>query len=138
MTALKKRGILYLMVAVTVFSVWIPAFASDDNWGYKFSLKTDNWNSYSDGRYRQTTNTANPWKVEMTYHSRGKTAYATYWLARTGDKEQVSSTRDVTCKTGPLKTAAWAGASMVTVSLGAENYANQTADVSGFWEEETF
>lgn len=137
MTAIKKRGVLFLVVAVTVFTVWIPAFASDGNYGYEFSLKTGYVNSYSDGRYRQTSNTENPWKVNMKYHSRGEKEKATYWLARIGDKGQASATHDIVAESGAHYYTAWAGASMVTVCLAAENFKDQTATVSGVWDEET-
>lgn len=138
MTMLKKSCVILFITVLTVVAIWVPTFASDDDWGYSFNLKTGSINSYSDGRYRQTTNTANQWKVNMKYHSRGETAKATYWLARTGDKERVSNIRTVTTKTGAVYTDAWAGASMVTVSLGAENYNDQlSATVSGYWDEET-
>lgn len=127
--------ICVVLIAVVAFAV--PSFASNDNIGYSFNLSSGYLNSYSTGRYRQTTNTENRWKVNMTYHSRSKTGKATYWLARSGDKERVSSTIDVICGSGPHYKNAWSGASQATVCLGCENYYDNTATVAGYWDEET-
>ena len=137
MTTLKKRAFALCFIVLTVLSISLPVFASDDNIGYSFDLDAGYLNSYSTGRYRQTTNLENQWKVKMTYHSRSTTGKATYWLARSGDKERVSNTVDVKCGTSAKYRDAWSGASQATVCLGCENYLNQTAEVSGYWDEET-
>lgn len=130
-----KKGLL-VAVATTFIMAAVPVFAIEDDIPYEFNLKTGYVNEYSDGRYRQTTNLENKWKVDMQYHSRGSTKRATYWLARTGDKERVSNTVDVTASSSVRYLPAWKGASQCNVCLGCENYDNATATVSGYWDEE--
>lgn len=137
MTSIMKRGIILLIVSMAIATVWIPTYATDDDWGYTFNLKTNYINSYSEGRYRQTTKLENKWKVEMRYNSKGATSKVNYWLARTSDKAKVSESRTVTTQTGPVYTSAWSGASQTTVSLGAEAFLNEGPTVAGFWDEET-
>ena len=137
MTKLKKKGVLLLLVVMTVTAVWIPVYASDDNHPFEFSLGLNYANSYTSGRYRQTTNVYNHWKVDMRYHSRGDNAQATYWLAKTSGKTKVSDVITVTPRVGAVYRSAYAAASQTTVSLGAENFLNQTANVTGYWDEET-
>ena len=64
---MKKRKLAIIMImAMLVAMNTITAFASDDNHGYAFNIKANYANTYSDSRYRQTTNTGNQWKVNMT------------------------------------------------------------------------
>ena len=137
MTTLKKKGALLLLVIMTIAAVWIPVYAADDNYGYAFNLKTNYNDSYTSGRYRQTTNLENKWKVEMNYNSRGASSRINYWLAKTTNKVRVSNIRTVTTKTGAVYTNAWSGASQTDVSLGAEAYLDEGPTVAGFWDEET-
>lgn len=132
----KVKKCLLTVVAVTFIAAAVPVFAIEDSIAYEFNLKTGYANAYSEGRYRQTTNLQNKWKVDMRYHSRGTTKRATYWLARTGDKERVSETVDATASSSKRYLPAWKGASQCNVCLGCENYDNATATVSGYWDEE--
>lgn len=134
---LSKRKLATVLLAVmTILSMAIPVFAGEDAIGYSFNLKSNYGNSYSDGRYRETTDPLNQWKVRMTYHSRGTDKEATYWLARTGDKAVVSGTYTIGVGNISHYYIAYAGAAKATVSLGCENKANATATVSGYWDEE--
>ena len=137
MVSIKKKAALLFLVIMTVTAVWIPVYASDDNVAYEFDLKTNYENAYTSGRYRQTTDVYNHWKVDMRYHSRGDNAQATYWLAKTSGKAKVSDVLTTTPKVGAVYRSAYASASQTTVSLGAENFKNETAHVTGYWDEET-
>lgn len=138
MTTLKKKGALLLLVIMTIGAVWVPVYAADDNYPYEFDLKTGHVNAYtSREQYRQTTDVYNHWKVNMRYHSRGDNAQATYWLAKASGKAKVSDTLTTTPRVGDVYRSAYASASQVYVCLGAENFRDETAHVTGYWDEET-
>lgn len=137
MTLLKKKWLPMLLAIITMATLWIPVYASDDNIPYDFKLDVGYKNSYTAGRFRQTTNIYNPWKVDMRYHSRGDNAQATYWLATTSGKSRVSDTLTTTPRVGKVYKNAYQSANQTTVSLGVENFKDQTATVSGYWDEET-
>lgn len=132
----KRRVATLAITIVTLISIAVPAFASNDNIPYEFDLKAGYVNSYSEGRYRQTTDPGNYWKVNMTYNSEGSGTIATYWLARTGDKTAVSFAHDVKQGTGPHLYEAEASSYKTTVSLAAENNNNSACRVAGYWDEE--
>ncbi len=117
------------------------AYASNDNIGYSFTIKPYFGNTYSDGRYRQTTNTSNPWKVNMTYSGEGAGTITTYWLAKFNSSHNVvSGTHNVVQGTGAHYFTANSGAKKTNVCLGAENNNDSpnSYTVSGYWDEETY
>nr|WP_309100370.1 DUF2712 domain-containing protein [Fredinandcohnia onubensis] len=111
-------------------------YASNDNIGFSFSLKPYHGNTYTDSRYRQTTNTKNQWKVNYAYSSEGKGTVATFWLDKSGTR--VSDTNNITQGTTEY-TDAFSTASQSYVRLGAENnnYSANSYSISGYWDEET-
>mgnify|MGYP000322085300 CR=1 FL=1 len=132
----KRRLATIILAMMTILATVIPVFAGEDAIGYSFNLKSGYGKSYSAGRYRETTDPLNQWKVRMTYHSRGTDKKATFWLARTGDKAVVSGKDTIGVSNINRYYIAYAGAAKATVSLGCENGANTTATVSGYWDEE--
>lgn len=132
----KRKSITMLVILMTIITTAIPVFAGEDAIGYSFNLKSNYENSYSAGRYRETTDPLNQWKVRMTYHSRGTDEKATFWLARTGDKAVVSGSDTIGVSNYNHYYIAYAGAAKATVSLGCENGKNVSATVSGYWDEE--
>nr|WP_241735415.1 DUF2712 domain-containing protein [Anoxybacillus flavithermus] len=60
---------LAMGIGVLTFSNF--TYATDDNIGFSFELKPNYGNSYSESRYRQTTDPNNKWKVNLTYSSEG-------------------------------------------------------------------
>ena len=79
---MKKRIVMAALAATMLIGMNASqAFASDDNIPYSFKIKANYANTYSDEEYRQTTNTQNEWKVNMTYSGEGKGTITTYWLA---------------------------------------------------------
>lgn len=137
----KKRLGFILGVAMLAAMNVIPTFASDDNHGYSFVIKANHANTYSSSRYRQTTNTNNPWKVNMTYSGEGTGTITTYWLALYNSSHTlVSGTHDVKQGSGAHYYTATSKANQMDVCLGAENNNNSTNTytVSGYWDEETY
>ena len=107
---------------------------------YSLKIKANYANTYSDEEYRQTTNTQNKWKVNMTYSEEGKGTITTYWLAAyNSNHDRVSATHDIKEGTGDYYYSAFSSASQRDVCLGAENNNNSssTYTVSGYWDEET-
>lgn len=136
----KHNSILFIAAAVMLVIMSIPVFASDDNIPYDFHLQTGGKNSYlssSDARYRQTTNTSNPWKVNMTNIRGDSDGIATYWIARNADHVQVSDAHNVHAGTGAHYYNARSSANQTNVVLAADNNNNVAADVWGYWDEET-
>ena len=134
---INKRIIIVSLTAILAMTMVVPVFASSDRIPYSFLLRNEYHNSYTEGRYRQTTNVNNKWMVDMTYHSDGSNAQATYWLARTGDKTRVSDTHKFRNGTGSHFYAAYASGSQCNVCLGCENAKRTSANVAGYWDEET-
>lgn len=138
---MKTRKILTLFIAVGAIatSMVIPVYASDDNHSYSFYIGSYQGNGYSDSRYRQTTNTNNKWKVDMTYSEEGAGTKATYWLAILDGKNNASDFYDVKQGSGAHYYNALSNASQTDVVLGAENnnYDSNLYRVAGYWDEET-
>lgn len=136
----KRVGLILGMAMLAAMNVF-PAFASDDNHGYTYVIKGNHANTYSTSRYRQTTNTSNPWKVNMTYSGEGKGTVTTYWLALYNSAHTlVSGTNNVKQGSGAHYYTATSQANQKDVCLGAENNNNSTNTytVSGYWDEETY
>lgn len=138
MNKTKRRIGLIFASFVLVMAMAVPAFASNDNIGYEFTIKAHHGNSYSYDRYRQTTDITNPWKVNMTYSAEGAGTVMTYWLTRTEGFAPASNTHNVKQGSGPHYYYATNVASKKRVCLGAENNndTSKTYKVSGYWDEE--
>jgi hypothetical protein len=113
-------------------------YASDDNIGFSFTLKPNYENSYSASRYRQTSSSSNPWKVNLTYSSEGAGTYATFWLDKSGTR--VSDVHNVKQGSGAQYYTAFSTANQSYVRLGAENnnLSPNSYTISGYWDEETW
>ncbi|MBE2912985.1 DUF2712 domain-containing protein [Anoxybacillus flavithermus] len=126
---------LAMGIGVLTFSNF--TYATDDNIGFSFELKPNYGNSYSESRYRQTTDPNNKWKVNLTYSSEGVGSIATFWLDKSGTR--VSDTHDVKQGSGAHYYSAFSTANQSNVRLGAENnnYSPDSYVISGYWDEET-
>ncbi len=136
---LKKKVVaIVALIAVMAMNI-VPAFASDDNVAFSFTVKGAYANTYSAKRYRQTTNTSNKWKVNLAYSEEGVGTYTTFWLASSSDHDVVSGIHDVKQGSGDHYYNAYSTASESYVCLGAENnnYTTSTYVISGYWDEET-
>ncbi len=140
--SMKKRGLAMVtaMVSIFVINATAPVYAANDDIGYSFKIKANYKNSYSSSRYRQTKNTDNKWKVNMTYSGEGTGTVTTYWLSKNDvSHTRVSGTHDVKQGSGAHYYKAYKGASETRVRLSAENNndSSKTYTVSGYWDEET-
>lgn len=127
---------LYFVFLACVTMTSISAY--DDNIAFTLGIKEYQANSRTSGRYRETTNPNNKWKVQMTKTYEGPNASTTYWLERY-DGGNVSKAITINVNSGVMYTPAWSSASQATVYLTAENnnYNNITYTVQGYWDEET-
>jgi hypothetical protein len=132
-----KAGIAAIM-GVGILATANFTYASDDDHDFSFTLKPSYQNNYSGSRYRQTTSSSNPWKVDFTYSSEGAGTYATFWLDKSGTL--VSGTKTVKQGSGAKYYSAYGQASGSNVRLGAENNNNSpnSYSISGYWDEETW
>ncbi|MDY2960369.1 MAG: DUF2712 domain-containing protein [Hornefia sp.] len=128
---------IVILSLLTFISASGIVFASNDNYGFTFHLKSKYRNSYSSARYRQTSNEYNKWKVNLKYNSEGNGAIATFWLVRAKSKAVASLTHDVKQGTGAHYYTATAAASRTNVRLAAENNNSSACTVAGYWDEET-
>lgn len=135
-----KKTAAGLALLAVLGTTTMTAWASDDNYGFSFTLKPGYGNSYVEqARYRQTTNTNNRWKVNLQYHEAGSGKSATFWLAKAEGKAAVSAPHDVAQGTGAHYYTAYSSASQTDVTLGAENAksSSKSYKISGVWDEET-
>lgn len=138
---MKRKIMTLLAISMLVTSFAIPVFASDDNIYYSYTVKANYGNTYTEGRWRQTESTSNPWKVNFTYSGEGEGTITTYWLARYNDSHtQASNTQNVYQGSGAQYFSAWSNANVASVCLAMENNNNvtYTYTASGYWDEETW
>ena len=135
-----KKVAVALAAVVLIGTMNISASASNDNYGFEFTLKANSKSSYSGKRYRQTKKTDNKWKVDFTYSAEGAGTKAIFWLAKNNlDRTIVSKQVTIKQGSGPKLNDAETGASRTDVRLGTKNNNNvsNTYKVSGYWDEET-
>lgn len=136
----RKSAIVCILLMLVMVSTGISVNASDDDIDFSFTLKANYANSYSYGRYRQTTSKYNPWKVNLAYSSEGAGTKARFWLANSNTFDRCSETYIVTQGSGDHYYSAWENAAEKRVSLGCENNndTSKSYTVSGYWDEETW
>ncbi len=116
---------------------------ADNNIAYTLRVPAYHGNSvHTDGEYRQTTHTDNPWKVNQTSTSEGTGSSSNlthYWLEKSNGTN-VSHGYDVSSSMGAIYKNAYSGASETTVYLTAENnnFNDDNFTVKGYWDEETW
>lgn len=118
----------------------MTALAGNDDVPFSFTMKAKLAKSYTGDRYRETTRTNNPWKVNMTASTEGKNTQAYYFLASNGIlRIQYSDQYLVKDGSGNHYYKAYSNASKQNVSLGCRNNndVNKKYTVSGYWDEET-
>ena len=135
------KVILVVAVAVTCVSA-MNVYASskyEDDYTYKFQIGSYAGNGrVAEGNYRQTTNTKNAWKVQLTKSGEKDDDYSRFWLERY-DGGNVSGAINVKKGAAAVYKAAYTSASQCTVYLTGENnnFNAQTYSVEGIWDEET-
>lgn len=141
MKLFNKKLMFKIIIPTFLVSIFaIPAYASDDNIDYAFTVKAYYGNSFStESRYRQTTDPSNQWKVNLESSTEGTGTIMTFWLEKASDHTSVSLTKNVAQGSGDHYYWADTAASETDVYLGCENnnYTSQTYTVSGHWDEET-
>ncbi len=118
----------------------MTALAGNDDVPFSFTMKANLAKSYTGDRYRETTRTNNPWKVNMTASTEGKNTQAYYFLASNGIlRIQYSDQYLVKVGSGNHYYKAYSNGSKQNVSLGCRNNndVNKKYTVSGYWDEET-
>lgn len=133
------------MVSLALIALLCPVnvFAKDDN--IKYSLDILEWQKNAkvkNGRYRQTKDINNKWKVQLQSTTEGagngNDNITVFWLEGSND-ENVTTT--VSAKQGKsvYYTPAYSSASERTVYLTAEDnrITFSTYHVEGIWDEET-
>lgn len=138
---LKRRRILRQVLVCAIVSSMlcgVAAMASDDNIPYSFRIGTYYGNGRDEnGRYRQTSDVNNPWKVKMMSSEEGSGTITNYWLEDSGTNN-VSPTISVTQGKGFHYNNPHSSANKKTVYLTAQNnnYNGTAYNVSGYWDEE--
>ena len=142
MEKLKTRRILGITVLafMMTFFTMSSVFATNDNIDYRFRIGINkNYSQETDGRFRQTLNPKNPWKVKLETSQEGKGTITTFWLA-----DQlfgvVSYYRDAKQGAGAYYTEAMPEASNKMVYLTGQNnnWSSVAYIVEGKWDEETW
>lgn len=135
-----------LLAAIAVCGVMSSALAGslveakDDNISYKFRIGSYQTNGQDpNGRYRETGDVNNPWKVKMTSSGEGSGTVTNYWLENSND-DNVSSSVSVKQGKGFYYNNPNSSANKTTVYLTAENnnYDGSAYNVAGYWDEETW
>ncbi len=140
---LKKLAKILVTSTLAMCMVTTPMIskASDDNVSFSFNLKAHYGNSTTSTRYRQTTNTKNKWKVNLTNSTEGNGKVATFWLTTNADGTNIVSddTHNIAQGSGAHYYDAKSSASQKDVRLSVENNNDSpnTYSVSGYWDEET-
>ena len=111
--------LIILSCFTTGFSM--TALAGNDNVAFSFTMKANSARNYTGNRYRETTRTNNPWKVNMTGSTEGNNTQAYYFLASNGARRiQYSDQHLVKAGSGNHYYKAYAEASKQGVSLGCK------------------
>lgn len=131
-----------LLIVGVLFGV-MNVSASDDNIAYSFSVNAFLGESRSPyGRYRQTTNVNNKWKVNLRSTTEGSGNgngnITTFYL---GNYDWGKASADINAPQGSGNhyLSAFSNASQSTVYLTAinNNYSISSYNISGYWDEET-
>ncbi|MCD2368421.1 DUF2712 domain-containing protein [Bacillus sp. BS3(2021)] len=116
--------------------------ASNDNYSFGEPIKPYHSNSYTSERWRQTTHTNNPWKVNLKESDEGKGTITTFWIANTmyNSIPLASKTYNVKQGSGNHYYNANKKGNEAYVTLGMENnnYSPNWYYVKGVWDEETW
>lgn len=130
-------GTLIALLAFGAMSVGNYVSAADDSIGYSFTVGYNQYPGTSSSRYRQTTNTKNCWKANMTYSAEGQNTVMNFWLAK--NTANVSDMVSLSVGGKTKYRYAYDSASQTNVNLKAVNNNNvpRSYTISGYWDEET-
>lgn len=137
---MKRTKLLALALGVTLcFGNLAVTYARDDDISFSFGIKSlERVSRYEKGRYRETTKTNNPWKVNLSKSGEGSGKVTTFYLSGY-DWSQVSPSVNVKQGNGSYYRDAYESASKRTVYLTGcnNNFSVDGYTVSGYWDEET-
>lgn len=114
--------------------------AKDEDYSFYFKIGSYHANGRVDvGRYRQTTDKKNMWKVGMKFSGEGNGTTTNFWLEKKNEDNVSEDCQVRQSMTKQYYKAAYDSASKVTVYLTGENnnFDSNTYYVSGYWDEET-
>lgn len=113
--------------------------AGNDNFGFWFRIYGYQQNSGTGGRYRQTTNYKNNWKVNLTKSNEGPHTKTTFWLEKEGG---ANISRSVTKTAGNGQSlrrvkSSFKGKQTVMLTAQNNNINGDEYNITGLWDEET-
>lgn len=126
-----------------ITSVALPAFASDDLYGFSLKLGLYQDEASTGYRYRQTASTNNPWKSGVYTSTEGNGSYYSAYLM--GQINLAAASPFATVYTGPaypfVYTTAKSNANRTNVRMVMFNpeWTNKVSPyITGAWDEETW
>jgi hypothetical protein len=139
---MKKNAIKFVLLALASGIIFggsaITSFASDDNILFNLTIPANQSYVRTNYRYRETTNTLNNWKVNVTASNEGAGSYY-YFVLVDSNWKIVSPVNVGRTSFGPRYLNAYASASKTNVALAAQNTekTSKTWGIAGYWDEET-
>ncbi|MBU7474669.1 DUF2712 domain-containing protein [Lactiplantibacillus pentosus] len=117
----------------------VPVNASNDNHNYSFRIYGLKQNSQSAGRYRQTKNYKNNWKVKLVSSGEGVHTKSIFWLEKAGGKNISESVKKQQGKGASYRRvkSSFPGGRTVMLTAQNSNFNGSEFNVSGYWDEET-
>lgn len=136
----KKISMTLVAIMALFYGLANFASASNDNYAFDTIVKPywlENYNSGS--RFRDTSHTNNPWKVNLKYSGEGEGTITEFWLENSKDV-RVTKKERVKQGVGAHYFKAFDSASRTKVWLMCQNnnFAGETYRVTGYWDEETW
>jgi hypothetical protein len=135
-----KRSTLaaVLMMSVVLICTIIPTFASNDNHQFEFDLVPGSNEKYAPARYRQTSNSANKWKVNFKKSGEGDGTCTKFRLVKHTNKAVKTDAKFIYSGTGAHYYNAMASLNQTDVTLSAQDDENTGSvyHASGVWDEE--
>lgn len=141
MNLVKRIGKIFIILSFAILSIgYTNSFAKDENNAFFFKIKEYHGNGRVDtGRYRETTNPKNMWKVGMKFSGEGNSTVTFFWLEHKNEDNVSDDMKVKQSMTTQYYKEADESANKSVVYLTGENnnYNSNTYNVSGYWDEET-
>lgn len=136
----KVLGLMSCLLVIISMGFTAKAYAAyQTNYiDFSFTIKPKQKNSYTETRYRQTTDRDRAWFTQLTSSGEGWMTYTRFWLEKSNG-ENVSKAYNVQAGGAKSFNSAYSSASKQRVRLTAENnnYNNASYPCYGKWDEET-
>lgn len=135
-------GLLLCFMMVTIASgERVAASADDIEFGFTMQPRNaESWDTTGGYRYRQTSNTHNPWRIKMTITTDQNDKKTYYWLDKFSDSKKVSTKELIIQGEGYRTFEPYATANGQNIKLAGcdNNFSASTYWTVGFWDEETW